>query len=530
LVADSTAKILLERKKYMNEMARELYLYLSTRVNITGTDRKDLFEISRLNNNETEVYVYHIKKDGSKGKQIFNRTFKTEETKEIVCYGLDEEDRFEISGEVKKGPTLRIVGGQDKDVVVDNSKVNGIKRMNKVYDLHKSTLVEGGKETKKILSDNKIVHEYDRKYFMRDVGMPMATGGYNADDGVYLGYGRSWYFQKFRRDVRASVIGDYAFKNSAFNIKMGYESLSTNNGLDYTFAFDISGPNHTTNYFGLGNETKNEFEEYDYEYFKTKQRRLVGEFGIQKRFGKSVWARYDDDDLHKDHPINEHKIGVRAKWKLNDTQNLENKFITDFENNDLSPENLGKKQYAIGGIYYNYQKLNKDFRPTRGFVVYANADHYKNVQGNEPDFTKISGSAATLISFNKYPRTVFAFRAGGEKVFGNYYFPDAAILDGKTILRGFREARFYGDESVYFNSEARIKLHDFKNHMLTGEVGLLLFGDIGRVWLDGENSNTWHKGYGAGIWVSPFKMAIITATLNKSKEDTLVQFNFSYLF
>jgi len=530
MVADSTAKILLARKEFMDEMARELYLYLSKRVNVTGTDRKDLFEITRLNVEETEVNVFHIKRDDSKGKQIYNRTFKTKETKEIVCYGLQEEDRFEISGEVKKGPILRIIGGQDKDVVVDNSKVNGIKRMNKVYDLQKSTVIEGGKETKPFLSDNKIIHEYNRKYFLRNVGMPLAKGGYNPDDGVFIGYGRSWYFQKFRRDVRASVIGDYAFKNSAFNIKAGYESLSTNNGLDYTFSMDISGPNYTTNYFGMGNETTNEFGDLDYKYFKTKQRRLVAEFGLQKRFGKSVWARYDQDELHKDHPINEHKIGARVKWKLNDTQSLEEKFITNFEHNDLAPENMGQKQYAVGGAYYQYRKLNKDFRPTRGFVVNANADRYINLQGNEPDFTKVEGSFATLISFNKYPRTVFAFRAGGEKIFGDYYFHDAAILDGKTNLRGYRKTRFYGDECVYINTEARIKLYDLKNYLLTGEIGLLVFDDFGRVWLDGEDSNTWHNGYGAGIWLSPFKMAIITATLNKSKEDTLVQFNFSYLF
>lgn len=530
MLADSTAKILLARREYMNEMAREYYLYLSLRVNITGTNRKDLFEIKRLNDKETEVSVWHIKKDDSKGKQIYGRTFKSDETKEIVCYGLDDEDRFEISGIVKKGPTVRIVGGQDKDILTDNSKVSGISHKNKVYDLKKSTHIKGGKETKKILSDNKIIHEYDRKYFMRDVGMPLATGGFNADDGVYIGYGRSWYFQKFRRDVRASVLGDYAFKNSAFNVNMSYESLSTNNALDYTYGLEVSGPNYTTNFYGLGNNTGNKYEDYDYNYFKTKQRRLIASFGIQKRFGKSVWARYQEDEELSSYPINEHKVGVKLKWKLNDTQNMADKFITNFEENDLTPASLGQKQYAIAGAYYQYQNLNKDFRPTRGFTINTSANRYINLSGNEPDFTKIAGSFSTLLSFRKYPRTVFAFRAGGEKIFGDYYFHDAAILNGKTNLRGYRKTRFYGDQAVYFNSEARIKLYNFKNYLLTGEIGLLLFDDVGRVWLDGEHSNTWHNGYGTGVWVSPFKMAIVTATLNKSKEETLVQFNFSYLF
>jgi hemolysin activation/secretion protein len=125
---------------------------------------------------------------------------------------------------------------------------------------------------------------------------------------------------------------------------------------------------------------------------------------------------------------------------------------------------------------------------------------------------------------------VYTFRLGGEKVFGDYFFREAAILDGNTNLRGYRKTRFYGDGSLYFNAEARFKLYDFKNYLLSGEMGLLVFDDIGRVWLDGEKSSKWHNGYGAGVWVSPFKRAMLTTTLNKSKEETLLQVKFSYLF
>ena len=75
-----------------------------------------------------------------------------------------------------------------------------------------------------------------------------------------------------------------------------------------------------------------------------------------------------------------------------------------------------------------------------------------------------------------------------------------------------------------------VKLVDFKNYLVTGDMGLLLLNDLGRVWMENENSSTWHDGYGAGIWVSPFKMALLTASYSKSKEDNLFQFNFSYLF
>ncbi|WP_319479498.1 BamA/TamA family outer membrane protein [uncultured Draconibacterium sp.] len=530
LVADSTAKILLERKEYMGEMARELYLYQALRINIPGTDRKDLFEIKRKNDNETEITVYHIKKDNSKGKLIYQRTIKTDETREVVCYGLDDEDRFEISGEVNKGPVIRIIGGQDKDVVVNNSKVTGLKSKTLVYDLKKSTEIKGDGKTNAKLTDNKIIHEYDREYFKRDVGMPLASGGYNADDGIYLGYGRSWYKQKFRRENRTSILGDYSLVNSSLILKAQHESLSTNNGLDAIFGVDASTENYTTNFFGFGNNSSYTASGFDNDFYKVKQRRIVARMVVQKRFGESVWVRYDEEDEKKDHPINEHKIGLTVQWKLTDTKDEENKFITNFDENGLSPANLGQIHYAVLGGYYGYQNLNKDFRPTRGIDINASANRYINIQGEEPDFTKISGSVATLLSLNKYPRTVFAFRTGGEKIFGDYYFHDAAILDGKTNLRGYRKTRFYGDASAYFNSELRIKLIDFKNYLLTGELGILAFDDIGRVWYDGEESSKWHNGYGGGIWVSPFKMAIVTATLNKSREETLVQFNFSFLF
>nr|WP_319510695.1 BamA/TamA family outer membrane protein [uncultured Draconibacterium sp.] len=530
LVADSTAKILLERKKYMEEMAHELYLYQAKRINIPGTDRKDLFEIERKNDEETEITVYHIKKDESKGKLIYERTIKTSETHEVVCYGLDEEDQFEISGKVNKGPIIRIIGGQDKDVVVNNSKVSGIKAKTLVYDLKKSTEIEGKGRTNAKLTDNKIIHDYDRKYFKRDVGMPLASGGYNADDGIYLGYGRSWYKQKFRRDNRTSVLGDYSLVNSSLILKAQYESLSTNNGLDALFGIDASTENFTTNFFGFGNNSTYTNSGFNSDYFKVKQRRIIAQLAIQKRFGESVWARYNEEDEHKDHPVNEHKIGVLAQWKLNDTKEEENKFIANFGENGLTPENLGQIHYAVFGAYYEYQNLNKDFRPTRGFTFNTSAKRYLNIQGEESNFTKLEGSTSALLSFTKYPRTVFAFRAGGEKIFGDYFFHDAAILDGKTNLRGFRKTRFYGDASAYLNSEIRFKLIDFKNYLLTGELGVLFFNDVGRVWLDGENSSKWHNGYGGGFWVSPFKMAIITTTLNKSREETLVQFNFSFLF
>ena len=37
--------------------------------------------------------------------------------------------------------------------------------------------------------------------------------------------------------------------------------------------------------------------------------------------------------------------------------------------------------------------------------------------------------------------------------------------------------------------------------ILPARWGLLALTDTGRVWLDGEESDKWHTGFGGGLWV-----------------------------
>ena len=75
LCADTIESILLERKKYMKEMARELYEFLSEKVTIVGTERGDLFEIDREDDMHTKISVWHIKDKGKKGNKILTNPF-----------------------------------------------------------------------------------------------------------------------------------------------------------------------------------------------------------------------------------------------------------------------------------------------------------------------------------------------------------------------------------------------------------------------------------------------------------------------
>ena len=54
--------------------------------------------------------------------------------------------------------------------------------------------------------------------------------------------------------------------------------------------------------------------------------------------------------------------------------------------------------------------------------------------------------------------------------------------------------------SLYGNADLRLYLSRFFL-ALPGEWGVFGFSDAGRVWVNGEDSNTWHTSYGGGIWV-----------------------------
>ena len=104
------------------------------------------------------------------------------------------------------------------------------------------------------------------------------------------------------------------------------------------------------------------------------------------------------------------------------------------------------------------------------------------------------------------------------------YF-QALTLGQNNVLRGFRKNRFSGNTMAYGSLELRIKLFDSKSYILPGQVGLIAFNDIGRVWYTGEDSKRWHYVYGGGVYYNPFNLVILSATMGYSKEEKV--FNFS---
>jgi len=153
-------------------------------------------------------------------------------------------------------------------------------------------------------------------------------------------------------------------------------------------------------------------------------------------------------------------------------------------------------------------------------------------------YQQISSNVSIYINTGGTFKTTFAARIGGAMNFGDFEFYQAIKIGGTTNNRGYRKFRFSGDQSVYQNSELRMKLFNFRTSLL-GTFGLIAFHDVGRVWSDNPDANftdntleDWHRGYGGGIWISPlYKVALALETATSNDEDNLLFFvRFGFMF
>ncbi|TPE40607.1 hypothetical protein [Pontibacter mangrovi] len=161
LEGERTRNKLISRRDQLREAAAEFYEILAKEVLVVGTDQEDEFEVKRLNDEETEVTV----RRKSDEAVIYHRVFKRSETELITLHGLDEDDTFKITGKVKKGIKVKIVGGLGEDEIEDESEVGGWGKKTWVYDTKRGTELKEGPETKDKRTSDVRVHAFDREGF-----------------------------------------------------------------------------------------------------------------------------------------------------------------------------------------------------------------------------------------------------------------------------------------------------------------------------------------------------------------------------
>ncbi len=123
-----------------------------------------------------------------------------------------------------------------------------------------------------------------------------------------------------------------------------------------------------------------------------------------------------------------------------------------------------------------------------------------------------------------------AVRAGGKKMFGEYPFHEAAFIGGNSTVRGFRRERFAGDATLYGSAELRLRLARMLV-IVPGNFGVFVLGDIGRVYLKGEDSQKWHPAYGGGVFFSVLDVSTtfsLAAAVCEERTSAYFKMGFSF--
>jgi hypothetical protein len=524
------------RREELVDYARSHYKFLSKQVDVVGSDKKEIFEIKRKKDGDVEIDVFKITKKGQKDK-VYDRTFKKEETKEIDVYGQGEEDQFLVEGEATKSILIRIIGGDGKDSVNDQSEVSGLRRKTLFYDhagKKNNSIINSG-ELRNETSSDPYVNLYDRKSFKYNRLAPLVYGQFNPDDGLFFGGGFLLQTEGFRKNPfkqRHIFIASIAPRTNSYNFLYRGDFTEVFGKWGINIDADMKAPNYVNNFFGLGNETEYDRtidddpayrvdEDIDYYRFRFEEIKL--EATLTRRIGgASVFS-----------------IGPALQRVEVEEIGDQDRYIQDVYaptlDYDLFDEPNGYAGVTSSLVIDN---RNNPRMTTRGAYLALGGRAMKGLDERANDFVAVEGSLSFYHSFNSPRWLTFAARIGGGKTFGNYDFYQAQILSGRTDVRGFRKTRFYGDSKLITNLEIRAKLITVKTYLFPASLGVLAFHDIGRVWYEedlvdpsaGGKSDEWHRGIGGGIWFTPFNLSVLSFEVGHSNESTLAYIRLGFLF
>ena len=503
----SIAEKLKRRRDVLPQKALQYYKFISKIVTVPGSNKDEYYHVKKHDGGlQLTVYKKTGKTDSS--TVMYNRVFDEKVTKEIRLFGLNGDDKFEIDNDVSSKIKFRIIGGKGNDTF----DLKGNTR-NKIYDLSlEKNYVINMKRTKKKFAADPSVNQYQtNEYEYTRLRFPQIDLGYNGEDKLLVGLGfsrRTYGFRKEPYSTDQKLTTLYAPTEGAFQIRYNAVFNKVLFGNDLIVHMQYVNP-MLNNFFGLGNETvfnKNidrKFYRVRYNYFETDlaiRKRLTNVFSVS--IGPSYY-RYS------------------SKFKENEKRILANPVAIGTDSLSI----YGEKDFLGGKARLDVNYINNEIFPTRGITWFNEVTVLRGFNANTHALTKLTTDMTIYASLSDHSTLSGIFRAGGGHIFSkNYEYFQALSLGANNFLRGYRKNRFTGTSTAYASTELRLRVLKSKSYIIPGDVGVMGFYDVGRVWQRDEDSRKWHNGYGGGIYYIPYNLMMISLTAGFSPEDRLFNF------
>ena len=504
---------LIGRRKNLQKISDSYFSHINKFQVIRGTQKNDWFDIERLPNGQTTITASTIKK-GKKNRVFHQRTYNRTETKEIWIYGLDEEDVFIVKGDGDDLIKIRIIGGQnnDKYTILNGKKVI-------IYDFKSKKNTFTTNKGRKKLTDDYEINVYDYKKLKNSNNVIMPTIGFNPDDGVKVGFSNIYTAYGFERNPftsQHSLSGAYYFATNG--IELDYTSEIANVFGDWNFGVNstFTSPNFAMNYFGLGNNSINleadDLKEEDYNRIK-----------ISKFFAGTFIQWKSDLDA-------EIKIGV--KYQTIKVENTADRFVSSPQFG--IPNSVFENQKFINTeASYNFENIDNHAFPTKGMKTEIIAGYTSNLN-NDNNFGYLIPSISFDYKIIPSGQLVFATKLKSHFTFGDSYeFYQAANIGGNDGLRGYRNQRFTGKNSLYHSSDVRLNIRSFKTSLVPLNIGVFGGFDYGSVW--GQENTTFkntkfNTSLGGGVFFNAANMMSGNISAFNSDDGLRIAVNFGFAF
>jgi hypothetical protein len=490
------------RRDALPDAAEKYYRHLASRVDVYMTDRPERVVAARKPNGDMEVTV--SVEDGGEPRTTFHRVFHASETEEVRFYTEGGDDEVAVTGG-KRGPRVRMIGGPGADTL--DAKGAGKAKLSDSEGKNHAIAAEYDDGDYRAPAPPKNAPWIPARDFTRETWLSPALS-YNADVGLFLGYTLRQERYGFRRTPHASghrLTGGYAFQQKGGHFEYAGDFRRENSraslGL-HAYASSVE----VLRFYGFGNETE-AAEDQKYYRVHANQYLLYPSFRLDLGAGGAI------------------HVGPALKYTSNDQDR-------DEHVNTVNPYGVGGYGALGAHAVVSWDGRDNEVFPRRGVFAAVRGTWFAKAWDVDSDYGQVNGNVNGYLPLG--PLTLAA-RAGGKKVFGTYPYMEAATLGQggldsgvlgapENTLRGYRARRFAGDEAVYFNGDARLRLSGM-NIGAPGSWGLNAFADTGRVWLDGESSDEWHSSVGGGLWFSWLtNRAAASIGVSHSKEDNLVYF------
>ena len=492
------------RRDNLMKIARSHYEFLGQSVDVIGTEEIERFEVERIDDEHTRVTVYELSKKGLVKRLTFQRTFENKITKSVDLYGNGDGDEFVVTGEVRKGITVRLIGGLGHDVFTDKSAVGRGGRKTIVYDDLRKNTVTPGRETLDKRSNLSRFNIYDRRGYDSeyDIAVPLPIIGYNPDDLFLIGASFNVIRHGFKKIPYASfqrIGGSFAFGTLAFKLNYEVDFLNVIKSWDFYLDARYHGQGYAFNFAGLGNNSTRPVD--DPNYYRVRQGMIHLYPALKKRFA-----------------------GISGFFTLGPTfeiakiENTPGRYINTYgtgENEDI----FERKYFAGTQVGFHYNNVDNFFSPHSGIRFHSTFNWINNFR-EDKRFTAWRVQLSFYKHLDAKENIVVASQLGWGQNFGTgYEFWQMPTIGGSLGLRGYRTERFYGDRSFWQSTDLRVRLTNSTNRILPITLGIFGSFDYGRVWLKGESSESWHNTYGGGLWVAPVDALIFSIGTFIPKEE-----------